>query len=142
MSVNGVSSEDAAWDAIVAAWPRLTADERSRLAALVGELVGEPSPTVGPTLVHGDPPTVRQDLTDGGSSVVTNTEPVEGSRRHGDAVTTGFAVGTRLPAGSDSGTGGETTQRVRCGDVRDASRARGEARGSAAARDGNEGGAQ
>ena len=136
-----MSREDAALDTIVADWPCLSPDARARVVAFVRELVGEPSPTADPHRVHEDPPSVRQTLTDGGSSIVAATEPVEGSQRHGNAVTTGSPVGTRLPAGSDPETGGDDIEGPRDGNARDVERARGEDRGSAAARSGAEGGA-
>ena len=52
MRVNGVSSEDAALGAIVAAWPQLSPDERARVAAFVCNLVNERSPTASASPNH------------------------------------------------------------------------------------------
>ena len=89
----------------------------ARVVAFTRGLVGENSPTVGPRGGQEDPSSVRKALTDAGFSIVAVTEPVKGSRRHGDAVTTGSAVATRLPAGSDPGTGGRNTEVPRCGEA-------------------------
>lgn len=115
-----------------------SADFPERPCALDTRGVGEPSPTAGSPGGQDDPPAVRQALTDGGSSDVAEAEPVEGSRRHGNAVTVG-TTGTRLPAGSGPGAGGVGALGSDEGSASDGKHARGASRGHAAVQAGRAG---
>lgn len=151
---HGRSHESRQLDDVILAWPHLPPEARSSIATLARTLageavaarrtatVGEPSPTAGASLMHRTPAGRSPGLAGGGGSLVTGTEPGEGSRRQGNAVTTGSAVGTRLPAGSEPVTGVDASEGVRSGCARDGGRVRGGDRGPAVTKSRPEGGVQ